>query len=60
MKRFTHETQLKSVFACDECQKKSHCQKKKVKIQKYLWKIHESDDISLTFCTLSEKQKSSI
>ncbi len=60
IKRVAHERELKNLSARDERQKKNHCQKKEIELQKILRKIHQSDDHILTINTLSENAKSSI
>ncbi len=54
----SHQKQLKNLFARDECQEKSYCQKKEIEIQKIFSDFHRSNDVSLTFSTMNETKKS--
>jgi hypothetical protein len=51
---------LKDLSARHECQEKDYCQKKKTEIQKSFSNFHRSNDISLTFNTMSEEEKSQV
>ncbi len=51
---------LKDISEIHWRQKKNHPQEKEIKIQKNLWKVYSSDNVILTFRSLSEIAESQI
>jgi hypothetical protein len=57
---FANWKELKNIFKIHRRQKENHRQEKEIKIQIFFWKIYNSNNVILTFRSLSEISKSQI